>query len=264
MRKPKKPARLNIVIDGSQWSTMEFVPSSTAAQKNHDEGVNFKALEALLLKHLFKHEGTRAELGERHLVASLFASPPDLDAWPDKDRVLFERRYTKQNIEVRHRFVQTALDAGYSGDAVYRIPLRKWMLRSSMHHEDHVATTVSALLAGLVTRSPDDFHCAVTDNTNILAAVTVACPQSLERLFIAPIRRGVLFGEHGRTMLSPAESDFRIPPFFLADHISIVVREGYAVGGNFVFECTRCHKTFTRRRPPAKTPLICESCSFKR
>ena len=265
MRKPKKPAKLNIVIDGSQWSRMELVPSSVAAQENHDIGVNFKALDALLLKHLFKHTGTRAELGERHLVASVFVPPPDFDTWPDKDRALFERQHTKQNIEVRNRFVQTALDAGYSGDAVYRIPLRKWMLQSSTHHENHVATTVSSLLAGSITRSPDDYHCVFTDNTDILAAVTVACPQSLERLLIAAISREVLFGEHRRTMFSPAEFDFRIPPFFLADHISIVVREGHPVGGNYVFECTRCHEKFTRHRPlPPKVSPLCASCIFKR
>jgi len=144
MRKPKKPARLNIVIDGSQWSTMGLVPSATAAQKNDGIGVNFRVLDALLRKHLLKHAGVRAELGERHLVASVFAPPPDFATWPDEDRALFERRHTKQNIEVRNRFVRTALDAGYSGDAVYRIPLQNWMLRSSGHHEGHVAATVSA------------------------------------------------------------------------------------------------------------------------
>jgi len=265
MRKPKKPAKLNIVIDGSQCPRMGLVPSSTAAQKNRAIGVNFKALDALLLKHLFKHAGVRAELGERHLVASVFDPPPDFDTWPDNDRALFERRHTKQNIEVRNRFVQTALDFGYSGDAVYRIPLQKWMLRSSTYHEDHVATTVSALLAGSITRSPDDYHCVLTGNTDILAAVTVACPQSLERLFVAVISRGVSFGEHRRTMLSPTQFDFRIPPFFLADLTFLVAHEGHFVGGNYVFECTRCHEKFARHRPlPGKAPPVCASCSFKR
>lgn len=265
MRKPKKPARLNIVIDGSQRSKMGLVPSATAAQQNHDIGVDFEALDALLLKHLFEHAGTRAELGERHLVASVFVPPPDFDTWPDKDRALFERQHTKRNIEVQNQFVQSALAAGYSGDAVYRIPFRNWMLRSSTYHEDHVATAVSALLAGSMTRSPDDYHCVLTGNADILAAVTVACPQSLETLFIAASGREVLFDRRHRTMFSPADFDFRIPPFFLVDHISILVRKGSVVGGNYVYGCTRCHEKFTRHRPiPAKAPLLCASCSFKR
>jgi len=265
MPRPKKRAKLDIVIDGSRWARARLVPTSTVAQENHDIGVNFKALDALLLKHLSEHAGTRVELGERHLVASIFVPPLDFEAWSDTDRALFERRHTKQNIEVRNRFVKTALDAGYSGDAVYRIPLRKWMLRSSTLHEDHVAITVSALLAASITRSPDDYLCVVTDNTDILAAVQVASPQSLERLFIAAIRREVLFGENRRTLVSTTEFDFRIPPFFLADHISIVVREGNVVLGSYVYECTRCHEKLTRHRPlPAKAPQLCASCSFKR
>jgi hypothetical protein len=265
-RKPKKAAKLNIVIDGSPRSAMGLAPLSTAApQKNHDVNLNFKALDALLLKHLLKHVGVRAELGERHLVASLFVPSPDFDAWPDTDRALFGRRHTKQDMEVRNRLVQTALDAGYSGDAVYRIPLRKWMLRSPTYHEDHLAATVSALLAASITRSPNDYHCVVTDNADILAAVRVACPQSREKLFIAAIRREVLFSENRRTMVSTAESDFRIPPFVLADHVSLLAHEGHVVLGSYVFECARCHEKFTRHRPiPAKVPLLCASCSFKR
>ena len=261
MREGKKPARLNIVVDGSQW----FREGPALSPLNHDISVDFKVLDASLLKHVSDHAGTLAELGERHLVASAFVPPPDLDTWTVRDRALFESEHTKRSIGARNRFVQAALDAGYSGDAVYRIPLRNWMLRRSTYREDYVGMTVSALLARSITRSPDDYHCVLTGNADILAAVTVACPRSTKTLFIAAIHREVLFDVRHRAMFAPANFNLRIPPFFLADHFPNLARGGQVLREGYVYRCSRCHEKFIRRRPiRSKAPLLCGSCSFKR
>lgn len=261
MREGKKPARLNIVVDGSQW----FRERPALSPLNHDISVDFEVLHAALLKHVSDHTGTLTELGERHLVASTFVPPPDLDTWPVRDRALFGSEHTKRSIEARNRFVQVALDAGYSGDAVYRIPLRSWMLRSSTYREDYVGMTVSALLARSITRSPDDYHCVLTGNAEILAAVTAACPWSLKTLFVAAIHREVLFGARHRAIFAPADFNFRIPPFFLADHIPNLARGAQVLRGGCVYECSRCHEKFIRQKPiRSKAPLLCASCGYKR
>jgi len=204
------------------------------------------------------------ELGQRYISTSIFTLPSDFDSWPDRyDGVLPQHiEQMRRNLHARDRFVKWAIDAGYSDAAVYRPMIKRWILHKLLdkaYQEKQVDTTVVALLVRSAITHGDDYHCVVTGDADILPAIRVAYPEYSKNVFVATTHPDELAAEHRQTSFSIARFQFRIPPVYLQDHVAKIIQ------GEYVYECTHCHRVFARARPiPKSARPCCAPCHGKR
>lgn len=260
-------SQLNIFIDGS-WLFKVCGPGHVLAAKaeNPDYGVrlDFGRLDQTLLAHVRAHDPACDELGVRFLATSVFSLPNDLEAWPDNNHDILPDHVeqTRRSIFARNRFVQSALDADYSADAVLRPNLRPWILRrliQGTYQEKQVDTTVVALLVRYAITQPNDCHCIITGDADLLPAVRVAYPEYTENVFVATTHPDELRAEHRHTAFSFANFEFRVAPFYFQDHLAEII------AGDFVYTCAHCHHVFVRQRPiPGGARPCCAPCNLQR
>ena len=258
---------MNVFIDGS-WLFKVQGPGHVLAAKgeNPDSGIHldFARLDHALLAHVRAHDPACDQLGSRYLATSVFTLPNDLDTWSDSnDDILPDHlEQTRRAIYARNRFVESALSAGYSGDAVLRPNLRPWILRRLIqrtYQEKQVDTTVVALLVRFAITQPTDYHCIITGDADILPAVRVAYPQYTENVFVATTHPDELHAEHRHTSFSFTNFEFRVAPFYLQDHLTDIL------AGEFIYTCAHCHHIFVRQRPiPAGARPCCAPCNTQR
>ncbi|MCS1409248.1 MAG: hypothetical protein M2R45_02428 [Verrucomicrobia subdivision 3 bacterium] len=253
--------RIHIFIDGS-WLFKVAGPDHVLAAKTDRPDcsvrLDFARLDQSLLRHVRNHADCEA-LGTRYFATSIFMLPDDLDNWPavDNDIRPDRLRHIRRVIHARNEFVNNALDAGYSGDAVVRPSLRPWILKrliSKDYQEKQVDTMVVALLVRSAIMQPEDYHCIITGDADILPAVQVTYSDT-SNVFVATTHPDELCAEHRHTAFSLANFEFRIPPFYLQDNLAQII------AGNHIYTCAYCSRIFTRREPiPKNTPRPC--CSF--
>lgn len=260
-------SQLNIFIDGS-WLYKACSPGLVLASKteNLDRGVriDFSKLNETLLNHVKESDNNCKSIGDLYLSTSLFSLPNDFDSWPDEyDFILAEQvEKTKKGLFARGRFVQSALDSGYSEDAIYRPLIRAWILEKlvqNRYQEKQVDTTVVALLVrSAITRS-NDYHCVITGDSDILPAIKVAYPQYSKNVFVATTHPDELRAEHRQTAFSLGSFEFNVPAFYLQDHLAEIIQ------GEHIYTCAHCYKIFTRLRPiPVNARPCCSGCHLLR
>lgn len=265
-------SKLHIFIDGS-WLYKAGGPELVLASKmeNQHQGikVDFSRLNQTLLKYVQKHNPDCSELGDKYIATSIFSIPSDFDSWPDEyDNILpihIEHiEHIKPGLASREIFVQSALAAGYSEQAIYRPPIKSWIIEKLIqkkYQEKQVDTTVVALLVRSAIINPKDYHCVITGDSDILPAIRVAYPQYSENVFVATTHPDELRAEHRQTAFSIHNFDFRIPPLYLQDYVSEIIH------GDYIYTCAHCNKIFVRPKPipnPRKSRPCCTVCHTKR
>jgi hypothetical protein len=260
-------ARLHIFIDGS-WLFKVASPQKVLASKTENPmqgvAIDFDKLNATLLQHVQTHHPDCTDIGDKFLSTSIFELPANFDNWPSLyPRFLQENlAQTKRAVFARTKFVEAAVDSGYSEDAIYRPPLKDWMLDKLMQNqfqEKQVDATVVALLVRSAIINPDDYHCVLTGDADVLPAIRVAYPQYSKNVFVAATHPDELQGKHRATAFSLNYFKCQIPPLYLQDHVASIIR------GNHVYVCAHCHKIFARSKPlPVKARPCCNPCNAQR
>lgn len=260
-------SKLHVFIDGT-WLYKVCAPEgSLASRMEHPTKVvhlDFTKLNARLLQHVKSHNLQCKFIGESYLSTSIFTLPDDFDAWPDNyDQILPEHiEITKRSRNARERFVETALNSGYSKEAIYRPAIKPWIISKLMdrrYQEKQVDATVVALLVRSAIINPADYHCVITGDSDILPAIRVAYPQYSKNVFVATTHPDELRAEHRQTAFSLSNFAFDIPPLFFQDCLADII------SGDYVFTCAHCHAIFTRPKPiPKGRQPCCFNCNKKR
>ncbi len=261
--------QINVFIDGS-WlfkvAASGHVLAANTERPDTSVRLDFARLDQSLLRHVRACGATCDGLGVRYLATSIFNLPDDLDNWPALDNNIRPKHLEqfRRTIHARNQFVEAALKSGYSNSAVLRPALRPWILQKLIiekaYHEKQVDTTVVALLVRFAITQPDDYHCLITGDADILPAIRIAHSEYTRNVFVATTHPDEQQADHRHTAFSLAHFEFCIPPFYLQDRLAEII------AGNHVYTCVYCSRIFTRPNPiPMNTRHPrCSTCHTKR
>ena len=259
--------KLNIFIDGT-WLYKACGPEKALSERCEfpEKGfvIDFSRLDARLLKHAEECGVPCEGTGERFLATSIFDLPPDFDAWSEdgEDFSPESIERVKRSTFARDRFASGATNAGYSEESIYRPTAKRWMVQRLIEgkfQEKQVDATVVALLVRSAITKPDDIHCVITGDADILPAIRVAYPQYSRNVFVATTHPDELKASNRQTSFSLANFDFKLPPLFLQD-----CARDIKAGAN-VYQCAHCQRIFARPKPiPARARPCCKPCDLKR
>ena len=259
--------KLNVFVDGS-WLFKACAPERALAARTEfpekNFALDFAKLDRALLRHACGSVGDCDTLGDRFLVTSIFALPDDFDKWPGEfhDITSDDISRTKNGVTSRQRFVDAAVDGGYSDSAVYRPKMKGWMLerlRDKRYQEKQVDATVVALPVRAAITAPDDVHVVITGDADVLPAIRVAYPEYSKNVVVATTHPDELRAERRQTSFSLSNFTFDIEPFYLQDHAEQILR------GAHVYTCAHCNKVFARAKGiPAKARPCCIPCNKTR
>jgi len=245
--------KLNIFIDGT-WLMHQCGPHGSLANATTDPehrfALDFRKLNTALVEHVKASGAMCDEVAEAYIATSVFALPDDFDDWPNRyeDITPEQIEKTRYNVKRREEFVAKALQAGYSSDAVFRPPIRDYIIRKlaeGTYQEKQVDTSVVALLVrSAITRS-GDYHTVITGDSDMLPAVRVAYPEFTKNVFVATTHPDELNKSHRQTAFSLVDFAFDIQPFFLQNKDSAQ----RIVEGAHAYRCEECGLVFTMTKP---------------
>lgn len=220
--------------------------------------IDFKKLNALMLKHISAQHPECTELGNLYFVTSLFKIPADFNSWVGKtithpygdqtvELTQSNIEKTKRNVAERKKFADAAVAAGYARQCIFEINLQEWMLLNLLHHElryqeKQVDTTVVALLVRDAIEHPEDCFALVAGDSDILPAIQVAYPNYTQNVFPVLTSPNERDGRHRQTSFKYSQYDFQCDTLVLQNHVDDIM------AGN-VYRCTECHKFFTTFNP---------------
>ncbi len=260
-------SKLNVFVDGS-WlfkaCAAEGVLANRTERPQTSFRLDFSKLNSAFLNHVRGLRSGCNEMGTSYIATSIFDLPPNFDNWPSEfDNVTSDDiARTRSGVAARERFVDLALAAGYSDQAVYRPRMKGWILeklRTMRYQEKQVDATVVALLVRSAIVSPNDVHVVITGDVDILPAIKVAYPEYSTNVFLATTHPDELAAEHRQTSFSLNNFDFEIPPFYLQDYAAAIF------AGDHVYACVHCNKVFSRPNPiPTKARPCCSPCHSHR
>ncbi len=135
-------------------------------------------------------------------------------------------------VKRREDLVAEAVKAGYRTDAVYRPPIRDYIIRKladGKYQEKQVDTSVVAFLVRSAIARAEDHHVVITgDSCDILPAVRVAYPEFTRNVFVATTHPDELNPSHRQTAFSLVDFEFQVPPFFMQNRRRARAFEGTA------------------------------------
>jgi len=256
-------SRLHVFIDGS-WLFKACAPErALSARLEYPDRafkISFDRFCRALLSHAATNDPACNALGDRFLSTSIFAIPADIDEWPAErdDVVSSDIENVRNSVAAREAFVQAALGAGFDPSAVYRPRLKGWMLqrlKERRFQEKQVDATVVALLVRSAITNVGDYHAIVTGDADVLPAIKVAYPRYSENVFVATTHPDQLRAESRQTSFALADFDYRVPPYFLDEHVK------HFVDGANIYVCGHCNRVFTRPNPiPQRSKPCCHPC----
>lgn len=260
--------KLNIFIDGS-WLFKACAPEKALAYRLEYPERFFKIDFNKLLDSLLKHARSQpdcgsTDLGNLYFSTSIFKLPDDLDEWPnERDNISIDDiNNVRKSVTARESFTKKAIDAGFLEDAVFRPPLKGWMienLKENKFQEKQVDATIVALLVKSAITQPDDVHAIITGDADILPAIRVAYPEYSHNVFVATTHPDQLKSESRQTSFGLVDFDYAIEPFFLERSADKLLE------GDNVYTCAHCNKVFSRTTPiPVKVQPCCHPCHQKR
>ncbi len=260
-------AKLNVFIDGT-WLFRSCSPSKVLASKTerpeNSFSLNFAKFDQALLQHVNSHGGNCDGFRDRYIATSIFDIPDDFESWSDyyEDFTPAQIEQAKRGSYARDRFVNNAIDAGYSSDAIFRPRMKHYILKNlteGKYQEKQVDATVVALLVRSAIEHQQGFHAIVTGDSDILPAIRVAYPEYTKNVVIVSTHPDELSAEHRQTSFSLNNFDFDIPPFYLQDHVVTIIH------GENPYRCAECNKVFVRSNPiPQKSRPYCNGCYSSR
>ncbi|MCK7574862.1 MAG: hypothetical protein MZV65_02530 [Chromatiales bacterium] len=259
--------KLNIFIDGS-WLFKACAPERALAYRleypDRSFYLDFSKLASALLEHAKSAIPECSLLGDMYFSTSIFLLPEDLNAWADeRDEVsAADIENIRKSTYAREKFSERAIQAGFSSEAIFRPPLKGWMIERLKEHrfqEKQVDATVVALLVKAAITQPEDVHAIITGDADVLPAIRVAYPEYSKNVFVATTHPDQLKVESRQTSFALADFDYNIEPFFLEQNAAKILQ------GDNVYSCGHCGKVFSRPKAIPKSALACCSpCHQKR
>lgn len=125
---------VNIFLDGT-WLLVQAAAGQSLANTtdnlNSRFQLDFTKLNNAILKHVQENGGACDRIGKTYIACSIFQLPDDFDDWPNQylDLTSENIEKTRRSVFARDAFVRDALTAGYSSDAVFRPPIRDYIIR---------------------------------------------------------------------------------------------------------------------------------------
>jgi hypothetical protein len=224
--------------------------ANSTDRPNSRFALDFAKLGAALLRHVQESGRPCDQIGDQYISTSIFALPPDFDDWPNQFEDIspdhIER--TRHAVSLRETFVQGAVAAGYSTDAVYRPPIRDYIIRKlaeRRYQEKQVDTSVVALLVRSAITQRNDYHVVITGDSDILPAVRVAYPEFTRNVFVSTTHPDELNPRHRQTAFSLVDFAFEVPPFYMQNKENAQ----QVIAGAHVYRCEECGLVFTLQRP---------------
>lgn len=260
-------SRLHIFVDGS-WLFKACAPERALANKleYNDRAfrLDFQKLQDCLLHHIREKDPRCDEFGQRIFASSIFEIPDSVDNWAEEHDDVYPNdiENIRHSVSARQKFADSALESGFSDDALFRPRLRPWMLeklRTRRYQEKQVDAAVVALLVRSAITNGNDYHAIITGDADILPAIKVAYPQYSENVFIATTHPDQLQAESRQTAFSLADFNYSIQPFYLEQNAL------WLLSGEHVYECGHCRRVFGRPNPiPDRALPCCHPCHLKR
>jgi hypothetical protein len=249
-------AKINVFIDGTWLLVQCAADGSLANATEHPDRrfqLDFSKLSAQLLEHVNKNGGKCDAVGDAYIATSIFTLPDDFDDWPTQFLDITEEQIkkTRRVTTARERFVETAVAGGYLTDAVFRPPIRDYIIRKlseRKYQEKQVDTSVVALLVRSAITKPDDFHVVITGDSDILPAVRVAYPQFTKNVVIATTHPDELNARHRQTAFALVDFDFAIPPYYMQNKQNAV----HLLEGAHAYRCEECGLACALQKPIPK------------
>lgn len=259
--------KLNIFVDGS-WlfkaCGRDRALSNRLEYSDKVFNLDFTKLSDALLQYANDHDSDCTEYGERIFSTSIFLLPDDLDEWPleHDDIMASDIDLVRSTVSVRERFANSAIDAGFSDEAIFHPRLKGWMiqkLRDRRFQEKQVDATIVAMLVRSAIVNSDDYHVIITGDADILPAIKVAYPEYSSNVFLATTHPDQLFAESRQTSFSLTEFDYAMEPYYLEQHSEDLLK------GDNVYKCVHCNKVFVRPNPiPSHARPCCNPCHQKK
>lgn len=244
---------LNVFVDGT-WLLHQCGAgaslSNATDQPNSRFLLDFTKLNTALLGHVRQSGGTCDGIGECYISTSIFALPPDFDDWPNQfeDITSEQIEKTRRAVTLREDFVAKAVAAGYRTDAVYRPPIKDYIIRKlaeKTYREKQVDTSVVALLVRSAITKTGDYHTVIAGDIDILPAVRVAYPEFTRNVFLTTTHPDELNPGHRQAAFSLVDFAFEVEPFFMQnkENAQQILR------GVHVYRCEECGLVFSLPRP---------------
>ena len=176
--------KLNVFIDGT-WLLHQCGAGGSLANATSDPehrfSIDFSKLNAALIEHVRATGAPCDGIGEAYLSTSIFALPKDFDDWPNRFDDITSEQIEKTRYQVKRRedLVASAQKAGYLTDAVYKPPIRDYIIRKlaeKSYQEKQVDTSVVALLVRSAITRDNDHHAVITGDSDILPVDTAISP----------------------------------------------------------------------------------------
>lgn len=212
--------------------------------------MDFAKLNAALVEHVRSNGHTCDGVGDCYISTSIFSLPTDFDSWPSQfeDITTDQIEKTRRAVAAREAFVRSAAEVGYSQDAVFRPPIRDWIIRrlaEQKYRERQVDTSVVALLVRSAITKTGDFHAVITGDADMLPAVRVAYPEFTRNVFVATTHPDEMNPRHRQTAFSLVDFEFDIPPFYMQNKENAV----RLMSGAYIHRCEECGIVFSTTRP---------------
>lgn len=245
--------QLNIFIDGT-WLLYQCGAGAGLANATDQPAsrflLDFGKLNSALLRHVRDTGRVCSDIGECYVSTSIFELPPGFDDWPNQfeDVTAEQIEKTQRAVRLREELVASAVAAGYRTDAVYRPPIKDYIIRKlaeRRYQEKQVDTSVVALLVRSAITKTSDFHSVVTGDADILPAVRVAYPEFTRNVFVTTTHPDELNPEHRQTAFSLVDFAFDVPPFYMNNKESAQ----QILHGAHVYRCEECGLVFSMPRP---------------
>lgn len=245
--------KLNIFIDGT-WVLVQCAAGGSMANATDRPDrrfpLDFEKLDRALLEHVRASDPSCEDIGDRYISTSIFALPSDFDDWPTQydDLTAGSIEKVRRAVAARDAFVAEAAAAGYSMDAVYRPPIRDYIVRrlaERRYQEKQVDTSVVALLVRSAITKPEDYHGLITGDSDILPAIRVACPEFTRNVFIATTHPDELNPRHRQTAFALVDFAFQVQPFFMQNRENAMK----LMRGAHTFRCEECGSVFATHSP---------------
>lgn len=255
-------SRIHIFIDGT-WlfkvCNTGSALSYTTDSPTYPFSIDWNRFDAAIKQHAEKASSRQLELGERVLATSIFTLPDDFDDWSNRflDITTEKIEKTKRVVFAKNRFVQAAVDTGYSEVAIFRPEIKSWIipkLEDGSYQEKQVDTTVVALLVKSAITQPEDYHAVITGDADMIPAIKAAYPEYTRNVLIVSTHPDELDSARRQSSFSYFDFVFDLQPFFLQTNADKII------AGNNVYRCVECGKIFTTQNEvPSKQRLCCKN-----
>jgi hypothetical protein len=251
---------LNVFVDGT-WLLHQCSAGGSLANSTDDPdhrfNLDFAKLNEALVGHVKAFGASCSGIGDAYISTSIFALPADFVDWPNRFDDITSEQIEKTQYAVRRReeFINRASKAGYLTEAVYRPPIRDYIIRKladGKYQEKQVDTSVVALLVRSAITRKEDHHAVITGDSDILPAVRVAYPAFTKNVFVATTHPDELNPSHRQTAFSLVDFQFEVPPFFMQNKENAQK----ILEGECVYRCEECGVVFSMARavPAGRRP----------